>query len=88
MIIGILVGITGIVLTIQYSEIAYEREGDVIIPTIEDLDYLVNDAIIRCETDGECDIMSGWLEVCKNEPEYKDVPSWHDGRIEQLIENW
>lgn len=55
---------------------------------IDNLDQLINKAIVHCETDGlGCDVtMPQWLEECKR-PEYKDIPSCHDGRIEHLIQN-
>ena len=83
----IILGIIGLILQNPYLVI--ERESDNIVVPIEYLDSLVNDEIIKCESGGRfCyKTMPGWLEICKNEPTYKDVPSCHDGRIEQLIKN-
>jgi len=52
-----------------------------------DLDRIVDKAIVHCQTDGTaCDIlMPQWLEECKKS-EMENIPSCHDGRIEQLIE--
>ena len=55
---------------------------------ITELDRIVNKAIVHCETDGlGCDVtMPQWLEACK-EPDMKDIPSCHDGRIEELMKS-
>lgn len=81
----VILGIIGLILQNPY--LVKERESDIGHTTIERLDGIVNDRIIRCEIDGQgCE---GWaysmLEICKSEPKYKDVPSCNDGRMERLI---
>ena len=52
------------------------------------LEYSVNDAIMYCESGGRLcfQTMPAWLKNC-GKSAWKDIPSCHDGRIEQLIEN-
>ena len=54
--------------------------------SINDLDRIVNRAIVHCSEDNPgCDeLMLQWAEECKN-PELKDVPSCHDGRIDSYL---
>ncbi len=87
-----LLGVITLVVFFGYilpNDVEEQQENEMkLSEAIDDVDRIVNKAIVHCETDGlACnEIMSQWLERCKN-PEMKDIPSCHDGRIEQLIQN-
>jgi len=86
-IIAVILSLISLIWFINYSTERTEAANERLQDAINDLDRIVDKAIIHCQTDGTgCDVlMPQWLEECKK-PEMKDIPSCHDGRIEQLLE--
>ena len=64
-----------------------QKEADAKVQdSIQELDRLVNRAVVHCETDeiGCNEIMKQWSEECKK-PQMNNIPSCHDGRIANYL---
>ncbi|AFS80683.1 hypothetical protein NKOR_03965 [Candidatus Nitrosopumilus koreensis AR1] len=80
-------GVIALIWFTGYSSDHIENANRNLMTAHEELNRIVDEAIIHCQTDGTgCDtIMPQWLEECKK-PEMEKIASCHDGRIEQLVQ--
>jgi len=87
--IVVILSLISLIWFINYSTERTETVNERLQDANNDLDRIVDKAIVHCQTDGTgCDVlMPQWLEECKK-PEMKDIPSCHDGRIENYLSNY